>query len=78
MKTENLQINPSILPHSANQVGLTSPAWTLESSETTRTMAKIIVMTPTLKAPPMLIFSTVFIWRFHSKRIGMDITSRCE
>ena len=77
MKMENLQINPSILPHSANQVGLTSPASTLESSETTRTIAKIMVMIPTLKAPPMLIFSTVLIWRFHSKLIGIDITGNC-
>jgi hypothetical protein len=70
----DLPTKPSIPAHNPSQVVLTSPLPAVASKETHRMMAKIIVITPTLKAKPTPIFSIRDICKFQRSRMGMNMT----
>lgn len=61
---------------SMSHVVLTWPPDTLESRETLRMMAVIIVMKPTMKTTPILIFSIIDIFKSQRTRKGIIITAR--
>lgn len=61
---------------SISHVVLTCPPLVLESRETLRIMAVTIVIIPTAKMPPMPIFSSSDILRYHKTRIGTAMTTR--
>ena len=58
-----------------SHVVLTWPALVLDSNETLRIIAVTMVMMPTMKTRPMLIFSTKDIFKFQSTRMGTAITA---
>jgi hypothetical protein len=68
---------PSIPAHKINHAVLTCPPLTLEFRETTLTIAKTIVIMPTIKTTPTLNFSTTEIRRFQSTRSGIAMTEDC-
>lgn len=67
-------MNPSMdAQRASHEMGI-CPAFANSPSELARTMAQIMVMTPTLMARPMQNFSILEICRFHNKRIGRAMT----
>jgi hypothetical protein len=72
----DIPTNPSIVAHSTSQEIGICPALAKTPKELARTMAQIMVKTPTQRARATLTFSIREIWRFHRRRTGMAITMK--